>query len=137
MIMTKQDIINEINNAKNAHVLWFANAMALSVGTDPGDSSVPKMHTECTFGKWYYGVGQENNHINAYKEIENVHKSLHEKYNEIFNEFEKLDSEGFFEDVSLRNSPKQKDFNNSINELKDISKALLGILSELEIEVNK
>lgn len=135
--MNKQEIINELNNAKNAHVLWFANAMALSVGTDPGDSSVPKKHTECSFGKWYYGVGQENNYLGAYNEIESVHKKLHDKYNEIFNEFEKLISEGFFEDIALRGSQKQKDFNNSINELKDISKELLSILSKVEIEVNK
>lgn len=135
--MNKQDIINELNNAKNAHVLWFANAMALSVGTDPGNSSVPKKHTECTFGKWYYGVGQENNKINAYNAIDNVHKKLHDKYNEIFNEFEKLNSEGFFEDIKLRKSPEQKKFNESINELKNISKELLVILSQVETEVNK
>lgn len=133
--MNKQDVIKELNNAKNAHVLWFANAMALSVGTDPGDSSVPKKHTECTFGKWYYGVGQENNNIDAYKAIDDVHKKLHDKYNEIFNEFEKLDSEGFFEDISLRGSQKQKDFNSSINDLKDISKELLEILSQVESEL--
>ena len=34
--MNKQEIINELNKAKNAHVMWFANAMALSVGTYPG-----------------------------------------------------------------------------------------------------
>ncbi len=130
--MDKLEIINEINKAKNAHVLWFANAMALSIGTDPGDSSVPKKHTECTFGKWYYGAGQENNHLESYKAIDGIHKKLHDKYNEIFNEFEKLSAEGFFDDITLRDSPKQKEFNASIDELKNISKELLGKLAELE-----
>ncbi len=135
--MNKQELINQLNNAKNAHVMWFANAMALSLGTDPGNSSVPKKHTECTFGKWYYGVGQENNNLDSYNSIELVHKQLHDKYNEIYTEFEQLESEGFFEDITLRSSKKQKDFNASINNLKDISKELLGILSQVEIEVNK
>jgi len=134
-MMKKQEILKELNNAKNAHVLWFANAMALSVGTDPGNSSVPKKHTECTFGKWYYGVGQENNNIETYRLIENVHKNLHDKYNEIFKEFEGLNASGFFEDINLRSSQKQKDFNTSINDLKDISKELLGILSKVELEL--
>ncbi len=32
--MIKEEILQEINKAKNAHVLWFADAMVLSVGTD-------------------------------------------------------------------------------------------------------
>jgi len=128
----KQEIINELNKAKNAHVMWFANAMALSVGTDPGDSSVPKKHTECTFGKWYYGAGQENNGLDSYKAIEIIHKKLHDKYNEIFAEFEKLSSECIFENIALRDSPQQQKFNASIEELKVISKELLAKLAELE-----
>ena len=130
--MEKQDIINEINKAKNAHVLWFANAMALSVGTDPGEQSVPKKHTNCSFGKWYYGVGQELNNLDSFNAIESIHQKLHQKYNDIFDEFEKLIKEGFFNDLSLRESDKQKNFNASIEVLKEISKALLGKLSELE-----
>ncbi len=133
--MNKEEILSEINKAKNAHVLWFANAMALSVGTDPGDSSVPKKHTECTFGKWYYGLGQENNNLMSYRAIDGIHKKLHDKYNEIFIQFEKLTSEGFFEDINLRDSPEQRKFNASIEELKEISKELLGKLAELQVEL--
>ena len=131
----KEEILNEINKAKSAHVLWFANAMALSVGTDPGDSSVPKKHTECSFGKWYYGAGQENSNLEPYKAIESIHKKLHDKYNEIFTEFEKLSKDGFFEDITLRDSPVQKKFNASIDELKNISKQLLEKLADLEAEL--
>lgn len=130
--MNKEEILIEINKAKNAHVLWFANAMALSVGTDPGESSVPKKHTDCTFGKWYYGIGQELNNLDSFKAIEAIHHNLHNKYNEIFNEFEKLSSEGFFEDITLRESSEQKEFNNQIDILKNISKDLLEKLSILE-----
>ncbi len=133
--MNKEEILNEINKAKNAHVLWFANAMALSVGTDPGDSSVPKKHTECSFGKWYYGIGQENMHLESYRAIESIHKNLHNKYNEIFNRFEELSSEGFFENIELRDSSEQADFNAMIDELKNISKELLTKLNELETEL--
>ena len=133
--MNKEEILQEINKAKNAHVLWFANAMALSVGTDPGDSSVPKKHTECTFGKWYYGVGQENKDLKSFSEIESIHKALHDKYNEIFTEFEKLLNEGFFDDITLRDSDKQQSFNFSIEQLKEISKELLTKLAELEKEL--
>ncbi|RLD49462.1 MAG: hypothetical protein DRI94_11180 [Bacteroidetes bacterium] len=108
--------------------------MALSVGTNPRDSSVPKKYTECTFGKWYYGAGQENNHLESYKGTERIHKNLHDTYNEIFNEFEKISAEGFFEDISLRDSLKQKEFNASIDKLKNISKELLGKLAELQAE---
>ncbi len=134
--MEKQDIINEINKAKNAHVLWFANAMALSVGTDPGEQSVPKMHTNCTFGKWYYGVGQELNNLDSFNAIESIHQKLHQKYNDIFDEFETLTKDGFFNDVSLRKSDTQKNFNVSIEVLKEISKELLEKLSELENDLN-
>lgn len=134
--MEKQEILNEISKAKNSHVLWFANAMALSVGTNPGDESVPKLHTNCIFGKWYYGLGQELNHLDSFKSIGDVHEDLHKKYNDIFNNFEKLMNENFFEDISQRSSQKQKDFNFSIEELKEISKKLLEILSELEKDVN-
>ncbi|MCF6183896.1 MAG: CZB domain-containing protein [Bacteroidales bacterium] len=133
--MTKEEIITEINKAKNAHVLWFANAMALSTGTDPGDSSVPKRHTECAFGKWYYGTGQENNYLESYKAIEGIHKELHNQYNEIFKQFKKLDSEGFFEDITLRDSAEQLNFNITIDKLKDISLELLEKLTDLQAEL--
>ena len=98
----------------------------------PGDSSVPKKHTECTFGKWYYGAGQGNNGLDSYKAIEIIHKKLHDKYNAIFIEFEKLSSEGFFENIALHDSSQQQKFNASIEELKVISKELLAKLAELE-----
>lgn len=130
--MNKKEVLNEINKAKNAHVLWFSNALALSLGTDPGESSVPKKHTECAFGKWYYGAGQENKDLESFKKIESIHKLLHDKYNEIFKKYEELSGEGFFENIELRDSEQQKEFNDSIDELKEISKRLLVILSDLE-----
>jgi len=73
--------------------------------------------------------------LKSYQAIESIHKKLHDKYNEIFDQFEKLNAKGFFENIALRDSPEQTNFNALIDELKNISKKLLKNLADLEVEL--
>lgn len=45
---------------------------------------MPVIHTDCAFGQWYYGDGQDLDSMNTFREIEEPHERLHEAYMRIF-----------------------------------------------------
>ena len=56
-IMTKQDLLDELNAAKSSHVKWHAYAQSLAMGVESGVEKLPQLYTDCDFGQWYYGAG--------------------------------------------------------------------------------
>ncbi len=82
--MTKEDILTQLREAKTAHVQWLSGALALVSGAAAEPEHVPVQHTQCAFGKWYYGGGTRLSRLSAYKAIDVAHEDLHHTYAEIY-----------------------------------------------------
>ena len=78
-------ILKELRKAKAAHIKWRSYAYAMVSGLDIDTEYTPLQHTECLFGKWYYGAGKEHfGHLDTYAGIEVPHKILHMLYTKIY-----------------------------------------------------
>lgn len=83
--MTKKaDILNNLRSAKAAHLRWKAHAHAMVEGLPLEEGQIPMIHTDCAFGKWYYGTGQSLSTLNSYAALDEPHEQLHTTYMKIF-----------------------------------------------------
>jgi len=83
--MTKKaDILNNLRSAKTAHLRWKAYAKAMTEGLPLEEGQVPMIHTDCSFGKWYYGAGQSLSTLDNYASLDKPHEQLHAVYMKIF-----------------------------------------------------
>lgn len=82
--MDKKETLTQLRSAKSAHIQWRSYAQALIAGIPVNEEYVPIIHTNCKFGKWYYGSGQKLSSLSAFKTIETPHEVLHQVYIEIF-----------------------------------------------------
>ena len=82
--MNKKEVLSQLRQAKSAHIQWRSYAQALIVGIPVEQDHVPVIHTECKFGKWYYGPGQELSSLSSYAAIDMPHEMLHQIYMKIF-----------------------------------------------------
>jgi hypothetical protein len=82
---TNDLILSELRKAKAAHIKWRSYAYAMVSGLDIDSEYTPLEHTDCAFGKWYYGAGKEHfGHLDTYLGIEVPHKILHKLYSKIY-----------------------------------------------------
>ena len=82
--MSMDDIVSKLRDAARAHKKWVGNAKALIEGVPLDRSQVPLNSTECEFGNWYYGDGQNLREVPGFRDIETLHDDLHNTYMEIF-----------------------------------------------------
>lgn len=82
--MNKQEILTQLRSAKSAHIQWRSYAQALIAGIPVEQDHVPVIHTNCKFGKWYYGPGQRLASLSTYAAIDTPHEILHQIYMKIF-----------------------------------------------------
>lgn len=141
--MDKEATLEQLRNAKKAHISWVQRANALIEGLPVEQQQVPVNCTECKFGIWFYGEGQHLNTIpgmEILKEIEQYHFELHEVYLKIFSIYFK-DSERSFlsklfgvkRKIPLEEQEKAQDY---FRKLKEISEKLLSSIERLERRVN-
>ncbi len=83
-IVDKNDMISMLRDAVRTHKQWTENALSLIKGIPLDKKLVPINSTDCEFGKWYYGEGQNIRSMPGFKEIEDLHGELHDTYREIF-----------------------------------------------------
>ena len=123
----KADILNHIRGAKAAHLRWKAHATAMVEGLPLEEGQVPILHTDCAFGKWYYGSGQILSMMESFTSLSEPHEQLHTVYMKIF----KL----LFGDQDK--SMLGKLFGSKAKERKNINdaKSLMNILSSLSSEM--
>lgn len=85
--MNKEETLTHLRNAKKAHITWVQRAHALIEGLPIEKEQVPVSCTECKFGLWFYGEGQQLGmmpSMDILKEIETLHYELHDVYMKIF-----------------------------------------------------
>lgn len=138
--MVNNSVISKLKKSKNAHIRWRTYAEALASGNDSVVDQLPVKHTDCEFGKWYHGDGQEFADLDLYKEIGFIHQSLHEEFEIIFNIVTKADikpeATGFF--AKLLGTQVKADQQakaqaaEHLENLKAISMKMIGKLDELE-----
>ncbi len=130
--MTQQDFITNLRDAKASHIKWHAKALALASGFETGEDSIPKLYTDCTFGKWYYGVGQFISDIPDFVEIEPLHTELHNTYMQIYQKYIHPVKKNIFEKRDKAEKKKQKELLELVEKLKDISTLLIQKINSVE-----
>ncbi len=85
MALDHEHILHELRKAKAAHIKWRSYAYAMVSGLDIDAEYAPLEHTDCSFGKWYHGVGKEHfGHLDTYVGIDVPHHILHKLYSKIY-----------------------------------------------------
>jgi hypothetical protein len=138
--MVSDSVISKLKKSKNAHIRWRTYAEALASGNDSVIDKLPVKHTDCEFGKWYHGDGQEFTSLDVFKEIGLIHQSLHEEFEIIFSivtkSTEKVEPAGFFAKLlgtQVRADQQAKaQAAKHLENLKAISMKMIGKLDELE-----
>ena len=138
--MIKDDVLSRLKKAKTAHLRWRTYAEALVSGVDEAIDQLPVKHTDCDFGCWYHGDGQELAHLDLFNEIGLVHQTLHEEFEIIFDIVtsanEAAERSSFLKrilgsKVKMKQENKEKALEHLVH-LKMISKKLVGKIEELE-----
>lgn len=137
--MDKKQVISHLRAAKSAHIKWRSYAQALAAGLPVGEDQVPVIHTDCAFGKWYYGHGQRLSSLAGYNAIEAPHEALHSIYMQMFKLMFETEEIGFFKKLigsaSKKRDERKEQINDLLNSLIEMSKTLLAAIELLEQEV--
>jgi hypothetical protein len=133
--MAKKQHINHLRAAKAAHIKWRSYAQALVAGLPLDEGQVPVVHTDCAFGKWYYGAGQRLSSLPAFHAIGIPHERLHAIYMEIFKLLFETEETGFFRKLigaTKRQNQKSDRIDVLLGGLLEMSKTLLEAIELLE-----
>ena len=136
--MTKREIIQHLRAAKSGHIKWRSYAQALVAGLPMDEGKIPVIHTDCKFGKWYYGHGQTLSALESYRAIEEPHEMLHSIYHNLVKALFGHEEKGFFSRLmeSSRTAGEVSDeARHHLNSLIEMSKTLLDSIEILEKEV--
>ncbi len=104
--------------AKSDHIIWKRKLADMLYGNSSLKEAELADHTQCRLGKWYYALGKEEfSSVDAYKQLEEPHKRVHELGREIYdlyknNEYKKA--------VEL------------LDEVEGISATVVSLLDELD-----
>ena len=137
--MNKQEVLQQLRVAKSAHIQWRARAQALVAGIEVEKDKLPIIHTDCKFGQWYYGNGQDLASLPSFKAVETPHEILHSIYMKLFKVLHGEDDrsgwkklfgkQSSFEDTQI---DRAKEY---LKELVEISKTLLTAIELLENDI--
>jgi hypothetical protein len=144
--MTKEDLLEHLKEAKEAHIKWLQKAKMLISGVDLKENAIPVNAKECPFAKWFYSEGQllnklSNNPLECMMNIEKLHLELHDKYLNIFEiYFSKKRKRGFllrFLGISAEmvSDEEQERAQEYYKHLREISQEFLAEISRLERRV--
>ena len=138
-MMNKVETVEHLHSAKKAHVKWVQRAKALIEGLPVEKDAIPVDCTECKFGQWFYGEGQNLNAIpgmDCLHEIETLHFNLHDMYMKIFKVYFGEMNRSFFSklfNIKKKVSESDKEIAREYyNQLLEISNQLLEVIDRLE-----
>lgn len=118
---SKQELLDIIRRAKSSHVKWRAYAQGLVAGVEVKEENLPVKHTDCRFGKWYFGEGREIfGSLAIFRDIQGSHEMLHSVYEQIY---------------ELVRKQRLEEAQSKLTQLMDISRSLLEMLNLLEEDV--
>ena len=126
--------IQDINEAKVAHMRWVTRAKHLVSGYAKDKEYIPVEETECNFGKWFYTHGifllREEKYERLMERIGELHIEIHNYYREIYDIYFVMPSKR-----SLLN--KMVTFNSKKVSAKDKEKALesYGLLEQTSTQL--
>lgn len=84
------EAIQRIQKAKSSHIKWRSYAQGLVAGLPVSEDKAPLRHTDCEFGKWYYGDGaMQLGHLPVFQDIAGPHEVLHQTYALLFEQAKK------------------------------------------------
>ena len=129
--MTQNDFLNNLREAKAAHIRWHALAKQLAMGLS-NDDNLPKMYTDCTFGKWFYRSGQFISNLPGFSEIEPLHIELHDTYAKIYQMYLSPVKKKLFSSTNKAEKIKTDNLNLLVDDLKKTSTALIDKIDKLE-----
>ena len=135
--MDKKQIINQLRAAKSAHIKWRSYAQAMVAGIPVSQEQVPVIHTDCAFGKWYYGGGQMLSTLESFSAIEVPHENLHAIYIELYKRINGLEMPGKVAKLKGKHKKPdlQEELHSLLHSLIEMSKTLLTAIELLEQEV--
>ena len=137
--MDKKEVIMQLRQAKSAHIQWRSYAQALVAGIPVEKDSVPVIHTDCKFGKWMYGPGQQLSSLSLFSAIDVPHEMLHQIYMKIFKLLFGDDDRSalvkIFSSKSRLKQENQYEAEELLAKLVSVSKTLLEAIAQLESEV--
>lgn len=137
--MDRHEILKRLRLAKSAHLQWRARAQALVSGVELDDEKIPVIHTDCKFGQWYYGEGQDLASLETFQAIEKPHEILHAVYMKIFKSLHGEDKRSMVQKLFGKKIDfKQQQLDQAkvhLSELIEISKTLLEAIQHLESEI--
>ncbi len=105
-----------LERVKADHLLWIKRLYRMYHGhekiSDAGD------HHSCRLGKWYYGDASKSlAHLDAFRQLENPHRQLHEKAQDCANKY---------------NSGEKEKSLQGIIELEKISRVVIDLIEQLK-----
>ncbi len=136
--MDTREILDRLRTAKSAHLGWVNRARALIDGKPVDKDKVPVKHTDCIFGKWYYGDGRKLASLPSYQAIEAPHDKLHAIYQEIFDLLFSREREGFIArifDSRKKQEQRREQARARFRELQQMSDVIVARLDALERDV--
>jgi hypothetical protein len=141
--MDKEDILTQLNAAKQAHLGWVKRAKSLIEGTPVEQNQIPVECTACGFGQWFYSDGQGLKAIpgmDILKVIEEEHTSLHDMYAKIFTIYFTSEELSFLSKLfGKKKKIPQEDQEMAVEhftELQAISVKLLAAIDKLERRIS-
>ncbi len=136
--MDTREILDRLRTAKSAHLGWVNRARALIDGKPVDKEKVPVKHTDCIFGKWYYGDGRKLASLPSYQAIEAPHDRLHAIYKEIFDLLFTHEQGGFIArlfDSRKKQEQRRAEARAKFQELQQMSDVIVARLDALERDV--
>ncbi len=94
--MDKNQVIQLLRTAKRDHLAWVGRAELLVQGIPVSKEQLPVLHTDCNFGRWYFGEGQVLAKFTDFRAIDPPHQTLHHAYAQIFKLLLEEENPSFF-----------------------------------------
>lgn len=83
--LDKRKALQLLRLAKTAHLKWLGYAIEFINGQTVAESKAPALHTDCEFGRWYYGEGRELlGYLEHYLLVDEAHRIMHGICRDIF-----------------------------------------------------
>lgn len=137
--MDKKEILIQLRRAKSAHIQWRSYAQALVAGIPVEKDHVPIIHTDCKFGQWFYGPGQQLASLSFFNAIDVPHEMLHQIYMRIFKLLFGEDNRSTFSKLfgskSRLKQEQQDEAEALLQKLLSVSGTLMEAINQLENEV--